>query len=311
MSDSPYLNAVVPHSEIGTDVGALIAYARAAEDLGFKYLVAYDHVVGADPASYPDRTLWHTKDDLFQEPLTLFSFLAGQTSRLGFSTGVVILPQRQTVLFAKQAANVDHYCAGRLRIGVGTGWNQIEYEALGENFENRGERFDEQINVLRQLWSEPVVHIETEHHTIKHAGVNPLPLQPVLPIWMGGSTGVARRRAAALGDGWMPNVGVFPGSDNGLLTRSQVIELVEAYQQDLRAAGRPLDAGGVETMTFLDRAAASEDWSLLKTCDVVAERMTTLKGISGFRGVTLDTHFRAPAPVDVHIDALARISSQV
>ncbi|ORV18468.1 LLM class F420-dependent oxidoreductase [Mycobacterium celatum] len=205
------VGVVFPQTEIGADAGAVRAYAEHVEGLGFTHLLAYDHVVGADPAIH---TGWAGPYDLystFHEPLVTFGFLAAITISLELVTGIVILPQRQAVLVAKQAAEVDLLSDGRLRLGVGLGWNTVEYEALGEDFSNRGKRCDEQVDVMRRLWTEPSVTYRGTYHQITGAGLAPLPIQRPIPVWFGASSPRACRRAGRLGDGWFPMVG--PGPD--------------------------------------------------------------------------------------------------
>ena len=200
------IGVVFPQTEIGNDPGALKDYAQAAEELGYSHLLAYDHVLGANPASRPGWRAPYTHLDSFHEPLVLFGYLAGLTTQLELVTGVIILPQRQTVLVAKQAAEVAILSRGRLRFGIGIGWNPVEYEALGENFNDRGRRSAEQIEVLRKLWSEELVTFHGRWHKITDAGIRPLPARRI-PIWFGGSDERALRRLARLGDGWFPLVG--------------------------------------------------------------------------------------------------------
>jgi probable F420-dependent oxidoreductase len=222
-----------PQTEFGSDPLAIRDFAQAAEDIGFNYMVAYDHVVGAGVATRPDWKGPYTEKDTFQEPLMLFSYLAGVTRHIAFTTGVVILPQRQTVLFGKQAANLDIYCHGRLTIGVGLGWNEVEYEALGVPFKNRGTRADDQIQLLRRLWTEPTFSLRTAFHCVSEAGINPLPVQRPIPIWVGGDSPAAMDRAARLGDGWMPVARPSKGAE--LLTR---------FREALHHVGRnPEDIG--------------------------------------------------------------------
>src|SRR5215470_16793940 len=160
---------VFPQTEFGNDPAAIKDYAQAAEELGYDYLLVYDHVLGAHPDREPKLTGPYTHEHPFHEPMVLFGFLAGVTTKLGLTTGIVILPQRQTVLVAKQAAEIDVLSGGRLRLGVGLGWNHVEYEALGENFKNRGRRADEQVEVLRKLWTEPLVNFHGTDHIINNA----------------------------------------------------------------------------------------------------------------------------------------------
>src|SRR2546421_9219058 len=199
-----HYGVVFPQIEFGNDIQAIKDYAQTAEALGYDYLLVYDHVLGAHPNREPKLTGPYTHEHPFHEPMVLFGFLAGVTTRLQLTTGIVILPQRQTVLVAKQAAEIDVLSGGRLRLGIGLGWNYVEYEALGENFKNRGIRVEEQIAVLRKLWTEPLVNFHGTYHVINNAGLTPLPVQRPIPIWFGGSAEPALRRAARLGDGWMP-----------------------------------------------------------------------------------------------------------
>ena len=200
------LGVVFPHTEMGTDPGGARNFAEATERAGYDYLLAYDHVLGADPdrpggwdRPYTHETLWH-------EPMVLFGYLAAITRRIELVTGILILPQRQTALVAKQAAEVDLLSGGRLRLGVGIGWNAVEYEGLGEEFHNRGRRIEEQIAVLRGLFAQPSFTLEGKYHRIVKAGINPLPKRAI-PIWMGGQSDAVVERAGRLADGWMP---LFP-----------------------------------------------------------------------------------------------------
>jgi probable F420-dependent oxidoreductase len=199
------MGVVFPQTEIGSDPAAIRDYAQTAEGLGFTHVLAYDHVLGANPNRPEGFSGPYTHKTPFHEVFVLFSYLAGLTQRLEFVTGVLILPQRQTALVAKQAASLDVLSGGRLRLGVGLGWNKVEYVGLHENFHNRGKRIEEQVMLLRQLWSEPLVDFKGEWHTIPDAGVNPLPVQRPIPIWFGGRVEPALRRAARLGEGWLPN----------------------------------------------------------------------------------------------------------
>jgi probable F420-dependent oxidoreductase len=198
------IGVVFPQTEIGEDPGGVREYAQAAEDLGYSHILAYDHVVGADTRSRPGWRGPYDIDSLFHEPLVLFGYLAGLTSQIGFITGILILPQRQTALVAKQAAEVDVLSGGRFRLGVGIGWNPVEYQALNEDFHNRGRREEEQIVVLRQLFAERVVTFQGKWHHLDAVGINPIPVQRPIPIWLGGSPDTVLPRVARLGDGWLP-----------------------------------------------------------------------------------------------------------
>jgi probable F420-dependent oxidoreductase len=207
------IGAVFPQTEIGADAGAVRAYAQRVEELGFSHVLAYDHVVGADPQVHTGWNGPYDLDSTFHEPLVVFGYMAGITSTLQLVTGVIILPQRQTVLVAKQAAEVDLLSGGRLRLGVGIGWNAVEYEALGEDFSNRGKRFEEQIELLRLLWTQQSVTYEGNFHRVTGAGLAPLPVQRPIPLWIGAQSPRAYRRAGRLADGWFPQMQPGPQLD--------------------------------------------------------------------------------------------------
>lgn len=230
------IGLVFPQTELPSDPIVIRDYAQAAEGLGFTHLLAYDHVLGANPERPGGWQGPYTYRDPFQEPLTLFSFLAGVTQHLEFATGVIILPQRQTALFAKQAATLDMLSGGRLRLGVGLGWNPVEYVALNENFHNRGKRLEEQVEVLRLLWTQPLVNYSGRWHQIQDAGLNPLPVQRPIPLWFGGYAEAVLKRAARLADGWMP--GFRHPSEAG-----PTLERLEGYLQE---AGRSRAEFGLE-----------------------------------------------------------------
>jgi probable F420-dependent oxidoreductase len=195
---------VYPQTEYSSHPIAVRDYAQTAEDLGFTHILAYDHVLGANPDRPGGWDGPYTYQHSFQELFVLFSFLAGITTKLEFTSGIFILPQRQTALFAKQAACLDVLSTGRLRLGIGLGWNKVEYTSLNENFHNRGRRFEEQVDVLRKLWTQPLVTYQGRWHQIPDAGLNPLPVQRPIPLWFGGSADPVLERTARLADGWMP-----------------------------------------------------------------------------------------------------------
>ena len=195
---------VFPQLEIGADPVAVRDYAQAAESLGYQHLLVYDHVLGANAGSRPGWRGSYRHTDMFHEPFVLFGYLGGVTTTLELVTGVLILPQRQTALVAKQVAEVDVLTGGRLRLGIGTGWNAVEYEALSEDFHNRGLRSEEQIEVMRALWTRELVSYEGRWHKITDAGLNPLPVQRPVPVWFGGMDERVLRRTARMGDGWFP-----------------------------------------------------------------------------------------------------------
>ncbi|HEX9921222.1 MAG TPA: LLM class F420-dependent oxidoreductase, partial [Anaerolineae bacterium] len=193
------LGVVFPQTEIGHDPAMIKDYVQTAEGLGYAYLLAYDHVLGANPDRPGGWQGPYTYRDSFHEPLVLYGYLAGLTQTIEFVSGILILPQRQTVLVAKQAAQVDLLSGGCLRLGVGIGWNAVEFEALGQDFHTRGKRIEEQVTLLRELWTKPLVTFEGAGHTISAAGLNPLPVQRPIPIWFGGMADVVLRRTARLG----------------------------------------------------------------------------------------------------------------
>jgi probable F420-dependent oxidoreductase len=236
------VGVIFPQTEIGADPGAVREYVQAAEDLGFAHLIVYDHVLGADPELHEGWKGGYSSKDMFHEPFVAFGYMAAITTRLELVTSVIILAQRQTALVAKQAAEVDVLSGGRLRLGVGTGWNRVEYEALGEDFQNRGRRSDEQIELLRALWTKEVVNFTGRWHQVTHAGINPLPVQRPIPIWLGvgglDPTPPDRvlRRVARLADGWFPQ---FAPDDTG----REYLDRVNSYA---REEGRDPSAIGIE-----------------------------------------------------------------
>jgi len=243
------VGVVFLQTEIGADPYYVKDYGQAAEELGFSHILAYDHVIGANPASRPNWRAPYSHLDIFHEPLVLFAYLAGVTKTIEFCTGIIILPQRQTVLVAKQAAALDVLSGGRLRFGIGIGWNAVEYEALGENFKNRGRRCEEQIEVLRQLWTTPTLTFDGRWHKITDAGLNPLPVQRPIPIWFGGSDERALDRLARLGDGWFPLVG----------PDEKCRGMIDRIRDRAKKAGREPQAIGIEGRVSYGQGT-TEDW---------------------------------------------------
>ena len=199
------IGVVFPQTEIGNDPAVIRDYAQTAESLGFNHILTYDHVLGANPQRAGGWQGPYTHQDPFHEPFVLFSFMAAVTQTIEFVTGILILPQRETALVAKQAACLDVLSGGRVRLGMGIGWNKVEYEAQGQDFHTRGKRIEEQVMLLRRLWTEPLVNYEGRWHQIPDAGLNPLPVQQPIPIWFGGHANAVLQRTAQMGDGWMPN----------------------------------------------------------------------------------------------------------
>jgi probable F420-dependent oxidoreductase len=276
---------VFPQTEIGADPAALRDFAQAAESLGYDHLLAYDHVVGANPASRPGWRPPYTYKDAFHEPFVLFGYLAGLTSKIELVTGIIILPQRQTVLVAKQAAAVDVSSRGRLRLGIGIGWNPVEYEALNEDFHNRGRRSEEQIEVMRLLWTNELVTFEGRWQKIRDAGLNPLPVQRPIPVWFGGSDDRALRRLARLGDGW------FPLLDPDDKCRA-AIEKIHLFA---RSAGRDPNVIGIEGRVAAGQGS-EETW---------LKRIAAWKEL-GATHVTVNTMKAGLTSVTAHIDTIKR-----
>lgn len=276
---------VFPQTEIGSDPGAIRDYAQAAEGLGYTHLVVFDHVLGANPDRPGGWNGPYTFQDSFHEPFVLFGFLAALTRKLQMVTGILILPQRQTALVAKQAAAVDVLSGGRLVLGIGIGWNEIEYEALGQDFHQRGRRVEEQIALLRRLWTEPVVQFEGRWDRVPNAGISPLPVQQPIPIWMGGMAETVLQRAARLADGWFPQVA--PGAD--------ARELLNRFFEYARRAGR--DPSSLSISVRVNAARTAPDaWAA--TAAAWKDLGATHVAIN-----TMRAGFRSPAE---HIDAIRR-----
>jgi len=284
------IGVVFPQTEFGHDPGAIREYAQTAEGLGYKHILTYDHVLGANPVR-PGG--WHgpyTHNHPFQEPFVLFGYMAGLTETIEFVTGILILPQRQTALVAKQAATLDVLSGGRLRLGVGIGWNLIEYEALNQDFHTRGRRIEEQIEILRQLWTEPLVNYEGEWHSVPDAGINPLPLQRPIPIWFGGHADAVLRRVATIGDGWMPNYKKAADAQPAL-------EKIGGY---LAEAGRSWGEVGLEPR-ILFGDGESDRWA----AEIVAWKA------SGATHLSVNTMHAGFQTADEHISAISRFATTI
>jgi len=210
-----HLGVVWPQTTISADPGTVRAFAQGVEALGFDHILIYDHVLGADPAGHPGWSGLFDVDSEFHEPFVFFGYLAALT-RLELVPGVIILPQRQTALVAKQSAELDILTGGRFRLGVGIGWNAVEYEALGKSFTNRGKRIEEQVALLRRLWTERAVTFHGEFETVTAAGISPLPVQRPIPLWFGGNSPPAFRRIGRLADGWIPERQPGPDLDDAI-----------------------------------------------------------------------------------------------
>jgi probable F420-dependent oxidoreductase len=288
--------AVLPTQEIGSDPVALRDYAQAVEGLGYRHLLVYDHVLGVKhDRRQPPLYGPYTEQDAFHEPFVLFGYLAAVTSRIEFATNVLVLPQRQTALVAKQAVEVSLLSGGRLRLGVGTGWNYVEYEALGLGYADRGSRLTEQIEVLRTLWREAVVDFDGRHHRIDRAGILPRPSSPI-PVWCGGKTMPAIRRAARLADGFMFGT-----------ARPSVFEQAQVALDLVVQAGRdPAEFGLEAVIDYMDGAAAWEralsDWEKLGGTHFSIRTISTAAEWMGVQA----PDFSSPRE---HIAALERFAS--
>ena len=219
------IGVVFPTYTIGNDPGGVRDYIETAEALGFKHILTFDHVLGAGLGTRPDWAGPYDYTNAFHEPMVLFGFMAALTRTIELVTGVLILPQRQTALVAKQAAEVDVLSNGRLRLGLGVGWNPIEYEGLGQDFHKRGRRLEEQIALLRALWADDLVTFKGEFDTVIDAGINPLPVNRHIPLWIGGNAEAALKRMARIADGWFP---LFMPGDQG----EAIIDRVRQYLLD-------------------------------------------------------------------------------
>ena len=243
------LGAVLPHNEIGTDPGAMKAYAQGIEALGMSHMLLYDHVLGADPNRPGGFQGPYDKDIAFHEPLTTFAFIAAITEKIEMVSNVLILPQRQTALVAKQAAEVAILSNNRLRLGVGTGWNKVEYDSLGIPFDARGKRQEEQVELLRLLWSEDSLDYTGEFHRVELASINPRPSQ-MIPIWFGGGVAKVLSRAARMGDGWMPLGG--PGEASA--------KMIEHLKSERAEAGLSWDSFGIQAQAMF-AGGTPERWA--------------------------------------------------
>ena len=284
------LGAIFPQTEIGADPGGVREFAQAAESLGYQDLAVFDHVLGADASKHAnwDRPYRHT--DMFHEPFVLFGYLAAFTETIRMTTQILILGQRQTAVVAKQAAEVDVLTGGRLRLGIGIGWNYVEYEALGEDFHNRGRRSVDQIELLRALWTQDVVDFKGRYHQVSHAGINPRPVQQPIPIWFGGGHERVVRRIGRLADGWFPQ---FQPDSAGQ-------ERIAKMRQYAKDAGRdPMSIGIEGRISFGD--GNPDTWSKAAAAwdEVGATHLSVNTMRAGLQGP------------DQHIDAIRRFKDAV
>ena len=292
------LGVTVPIVELGDDLGGVREFVQAAEQLGYTHIRILDHVLGADPQYHPEVPRFpYTDQSYIHEPFTLMAFLSGITTTIKLVTGILILPQRQTALVAKQAAEVDVLSGGRLRLGIGIGWNPVEYEALGQNFHTRGRRCEEQIAVLRELWTQELVNFEGRDHKISHAGIRPLPIQRPIPIWLGAGSSAnpipterVLKRIGSMADGWFP---MFPYDH----PNRGVVEQVREYAH---SAGRDPSNIGMEGRIRM-ASNGPEDW------------LAEAKAWEDMGATHLSASTVGPqiTTIDQHIDALQRLKETI
>ena len=287
------IGVVFPQTEIGSDPAMIRDYAQAVESMGYTHILAFDSVVGANPDRPGGWDSPFTYRHPFHEPLVLFGFCAAVTRTIELVTGVLVLPQRQTALVAKQAAEVDVLSGGRLRLGIGVGWNPVEFEALGENIQNRGERIEEQLDVMRRLWTEELVTYEGRWHRVPDSGLNPRPVQRPIPVWMGGEREAVLRRAARLADGWITLQTFRPGP-----AAQQTVDRLHAL---VREAGRDPAAFGVEGRVALANLPVAER----------AKEMAAWRAMRGITHLCVNTiGLGLPGPEE-HVSTLERFRKDV
>jgi probable F420-dependent oxidoreductase len=281
----PQWGAVFPQFEIGNDVGVIRSFFETVEGLGFQHVLAYDHVLGVGRTTRPDWDGLYDSTDAFHEPMTLFSYMAAIAPGLSPVTGVLVLPQRQTALVAKQSAAVDLFSGGRLRLGIGVGWNEAEFDGLGATtFSKRGKAIEEQIRVLRELWSCDTITTTTPTEQFDDVGINPRPKR-MIPIWMGGMSPAAVRRAGRLADGWMP-------MQNWSDAQAERIDL---FRSSAQAAGRDPRALGLDTVMSMWRTprnrwhAEVDLWRTAGATHITANTLRT--GLHGAHHLTSLEHF--------------------
>ena len=287
------IGVVFPQTEIGQDPAAIRDYAQAVESMGYTHLLAFDSVVGANPDRPGGWDSPYTYQHAFHEPFALFAFCAAVTRRIELVTGVLILPQRQTTLVAKQAAEVDVLSGGRLRLGIGVGWNPVEFEALGENIHTRGKRIEEQLEVMRLLWTRELVAYEGQWHRVPDAGIKPLPVQQPIPVWMGGESEVVLRRAARLADGWITLQTFRPGP--------AAQHTVDRLHGLVREAGRDPATFGIEGRVALAQVPPPER----------AKEMAAWRAMRGITHLSVNTMgLGLPSPEE-HVRTLERFKNDV
>jgi len=281
-----------PQIEIGTDQAVIRDFAQAVEGMGYTHLTAYDHVVGADRSVRPDWQGLYDIDDMFHEPLILFAYLAGQTETLGFMSALIPLPQRQAVLFAKQTATLAGLCGDRLKLGVGLGWNDVEYQSLGVEFRHRAPIFEEQIALLRELWAKPSVTYEGRFHQVPAAGLNPLPPSRAIPVYIGAIVPAAVRRAAQIGDGWLTVVG-----------HEEAAETIRSFRALVAEQGRDPHAVAVEADVHLGASFGGPVRNAKEAIEIARAWRE-----AGANGIAFDTMKMGLPDIDAHLALLREIA---
>jgi probable F420-dependent oxidoreductase len=278
------IGVIYPQTELKGDPDAVRRIGVATEQLGYDHLLAYDHVVGATHDRKPKLTGPYTEAHPFHDPFVMFGHLAALTERIGFITGVIILPQRQTALVARQAADVDLLSGGRFSLGVGIGWNYVEYDALGQDFRTRGKRVEEQIELLRKLWTEPLVSFDGRFDRIDRAALVPRPNRPI-PIWLGGFADVALRRGAALADGFI----FADGAGN-------TFDMLPHLLKYLGEAGRPVEGFGLHINMLRAKSAPDVIETIRRWADV------------GGTQASINTMGQGLTTTEQHIDHMKRVA---
>jgi probable F420-dependent oxidoreductase len=253
------LGVVLPTVELGPDSAIIREYAQTAQELGYTHLVIQDHVLGVDPAVHVGWTRPDTNKTLTPDPFIQSAFLSSAVPDMELVMGVVVITQRQTVLVAKQAAEVDILTGGNFRLGVGLGWNKVEYDALGEDFTNRGVRSEEQVELMRALWTQQSVTFDGKWHHIDAAGINPMPVQRPIPVWFGGASDAVLKRTARMGDGWItsPQVQTYE-ANRAMLDR--LYNFAEEVERDPASIGIEGRIELVDHPTDADVLAAYKEW---------------------------------------------------
>ncbi|NHZ71101.1 MAG: TIGR03619 family F420-dependent LLM class oxidoreductase [Proteobacteria bacterium] len=292
------LGVAIPQTDIGADALVIGEFVCEAERVGYRHVATYDHVLGANVANRPDWEGPYTSAHTFHDSFVLFGYLAAVTDTIELSSQVLILPQRQTALVAKQAASVDVLSNGRLRLGVGTGWNPVEYVGLGENFDDRGRRSTEQADVLRRLWTDPHVTFSGSWHEIPDAGINPMPIQQPIPLWFGGSGDRVMERIARHGDGWIT---LYHQPDDA--ARSAIARLSE----HVHGAGRARSDVGIDAWVSMGDSTPDEwrrevhAWVALGVSHITLNTAFHVGHHKRIRGTTAAEHLEA---ISTYIDAV-------